>query len=134
MRGRRDLDKCVARFVQREQARILDLEEGAVQFEGFDPLQSGDPGKGAQIAQALFDRFKAETLSVGGVEGHWNWPKTPRGRRDQSDPRPSDAEWAALNAIRDYRRWRKAPVVSPRIVKYSPPKRVVHNYLNDIQP
>jgi len=29
MRGRRDLDKFVARFVHREQARILDLEEGA---------------------------------------------------------------------------------------------------------
>jgi len=29
MRGRRDLDKFVALFVHREQARILDLEEGA---------------------------------------------------------------------------------------------------------
>ena len=48
MRGRRDLDKFVARFVHREQARILDLEEGAMRFEGFDPLQSGDLGKCAR--------------------------------------------------------------------------------------
>ena len=86
MLGRGDLDKFVARFVQCEEARILDLEEGAVQFQGFDPLQSGDFGKCAQIAQALFDRFKAESLRVGSVEGRRNWAKSPRGWRDQSDP------------------------------------------------
>jgi hypothetical protein len=69
MSGRRDLDEFVARFVQREQARVLDLEEGAMQFKCFDPLQGGDLGEGAQIAQTLFDRFKAKTLSVRGVEG-----------------------------------------------------------------
>ena len=59
MRGRRDLDKFVARFVHREQARILDLEEGAMRFGGLRSAPKRRPWEMCEAAKSS-GRFAAD--------------------------------------------------------------------------
>ncbi len=81
---RRDLHEFPAR-IQRQQTRLVDVEPGAVKAKLPRSLQRRQSGMGAQIVEALPDRFPRQPFHViGGVSGPV--AEAARRRADQADP------------------------------------------------
>lgn len=88
MACRGDLHECVARLIQRQQPRVLDVEPGAMQTQFPRLLQRRQARFAAQVSQALPHRFPRKIFGVIGAELLRRGPEAPRGRADQGNPAP----------------------------------------------